>query len=258
MTNTAPSSVYGPVRSWRLGSSLGIDLLCVDSICSFECVYCQLGKINRKRMKRACFVPTSKVLDDLRKSAWQSADVITFSGSGEPTLAANLGEAIEKIKAFTHKPIIVLTNSTLLHQCRVRREVAKADKIFCKLDAWSDDHLRRVNRPPENVSLESIISGIRRLRREFRGFLAIQTMLLRLPRKSEIEKLAAIICSIEPDEVQLNLPTRPVPHEYFPETRGNAVEFRDGFVNLKTISKNDLENVRRKLSEITKLPIITK
>jgi wyosine [tRNA(Phe)-imidazoG37] synthetase (radical SAM superfamily) len=258
MTKKRASTIYGPVRSWRLGWSLGVDLLFVDSICSFECVYCQLGKINRVTAKRARFVTTAKVLEDLRNSDWQRSDVITFSGSGEPTLAANLGEVIDKIKHITHKPIVVLTNSTLLHDKEVRREISKADKVFCKLDAWSEDILRRVNHPHEGISLESIIAGIFDLRREFDGFLAIQTMILRPPNEFETEKLAEILHTIQPDEVQLNLPTRPIPHEYFLETRGNAVEFKPGYTNIKTISKNELENIRAKLSEFTKLPIITR
>jgi wyosine [tRNA(Phe)-imidazoG37] synthetase (radical SAM superfamily) len=258
MTNKAASTIYGPVNSWRLGRSLGVDLLCVDSICSFECVYCQLGKTNRVTTKREVFVSTAKVLEDLKTADWQAADVITFSGSGEPTLAANLGEVIEKIKSITHKPVVVLTNSTLLHDAQVRREISTADKIFCKLDAWSDDILKRVNHPHEGISLESIISGIFELRREFDRFLALQTMILRPPNDFEIEKLAEIIHAIKPDEVQLNLPTRPVPHEYFLATRGNSVEFKNGFTQIKTIPKTELENVRRKLSELTKLPIITK
>ena len=258
MRQATPSSIYGPVRSWRLGASLGVDLLCVDSICSFRCVYCQLGVINRLTTKRECFVSTAKVLEDLKSSDWQTADVITFSGSGEPTLAANLGEVIDEIKRLTHKPIVVLTNSTLLHDAQVRREISKADKIFCKLDAWSEDVLRRVDHPHEDVSLGSIVSGIFVLRREFARFLAIQTMILKTPNDSEIEKLAEIFHAVKPDEVQLNLPTRPIPQEYFLETRGNAVEFRNGFTQIKTISKNELENIRAKLSQLTKMQIITR
>ena len=258
MTKKSASTIYGPVRSWRLGLSLGVDLLYVDSICSFECVYCQLGRINRVTGTRKIFVSTQKVLEDLRKIDWPAADVITFSGSGEPTLAANLGEVIEKIKELTRKPIIVLTNSTLLTDAQVRREICGADRIFCKLDAWSDDVLRRVDHPHEGISLESLVSGIRDLRQEFKGFLAIQTMILRPPNISETEKLAEILQAIQPDEVQLNLPTRPVPPEYFLETRGNAVEFKPGFAQIKTIPKSELENVRLKLSELTKFPIITR
>jgi len=258
MTDQIPAAIYGPVRSWRLGSSLGVDLLCVDSICSFECVYCQLGKINRVTTEREIFVSTEKVLEDLQKSEWQKADVITFSGSGEPTLAKNLGEVIEKIKKLTRKPIVVLTNSTLLHDAQVRRELLKADKIFCKLDAWSNDVLRRVDKPSEGILLETIISGIFQLRQEFGGFLAIQTMILRPPNDLEIEKLAAILLLINADEVQLNLPTRPIPHEYFVETRGNAVESNSDYRQIKTISKDELEKIRQKLSQLTNLPVITR
>jgi wyosine [tRNA(Phe)-imidazoG37] synthetase (radical SAM superfamily) len=258
MVNKIPSSIYGPVKSWRLGLSLGVDVLCVDSICSFECVYCQLGKINRVTNERAIFVSTEKVLEDLQNSDWQKADVITFSGSGEPTLAENLGEIIENIKQITHKPIIVLTNSTLLYDKKVRLEVSKADKIFCKLDAWSNDILRRIDRPHGGISLEKIIEGIVKLRCEYEGFLAIQTMILRPPNDFEIKEFAAILEEIKPDEVQLNLPTRPIPKKYFIETRGNEIEFDESFSRLKTITKTALENIRQKLSELTKLTIITR
>jgi len=258
MTGQIPNSIYGPVRSWRLGWSLGVDVLCVDSICSFECVYCQLGKINRVTTERQVFVSTAKVLRDFQHSAWQKADVITFSGSGEPTLAKNLGEIIEKIKKLSGKPIVVLTNSTLLHFEEVRSELLQSDKIFCKLDAWSDDLLERIDRPHPNVSLESIISGIRLLRHQFRGELAIQTMILRSPSDFEIESFAEILGSIKPDEVQLNLPVRPIPSEYFLETRGNEVEYNDKFRQLKSISEDELETVRERLLKLTHLQIVTR
>ena len=166
MADAEHNSIYGPVDSWRLGRSLGVDVLCVDSICSFECVYCQLGKINRVTTERAVFVPTEKVISDLRNADWQSADVITFSGSGEPTLAANLGEIITAIRDLTGKPIAILTNSTLLGDAIVRAEAGLADRVYCKLDAWSEDSLRRVDRPAAGVSLGSIVSGIRQFRKE--------------------------------------------------------------------------------------------
>lgn len=258
MTNQTPNSIYGPVRSWRLGWSLGVDVLCIDSICSFECVYCQLGKINRVTTEREVFVATEKVLQDFLHSAWEMADVITFSGSGEPTLAKNLGEIIEKLKEVSGKPIVVLTNSTLLHLEEVRTELLHSDKIFCKLDAWSDDLLERIDRPHADISLESIISGIRLLRHQFRGELAIQTMILRSPNDFEIESFAEILCSIKPDEVQLNLPSRPIPSEYFIETRGNEVEYNHKFKQLKSISKEELEQVRNRLSKLTHLQIVTR
>jgi len=91
---STPSTVYGPVDSWRVGRSLGVDLLCDTSVCSFRCVYCQLGAINLHTSERRVYVKTERVLADLEASRWREADVITLSGSGEPTLAANLGEVI--------------------------------------------------------------------------------------------------------------------------------------------------------------------
>ncbi len=254
---TLPNSIYGPVSSWRLGISLGVDLLCVDSICSFECVYCQLGKINRVTTERGVFVETKKVISDLERSDWKKSDVITVSGSGEPTLAANLGEVISEIKRITGKPIVVLTNSTLLHDAGVRKEIALADRVFCKLDAWSEDVLRRVDRPAEGVSLDSIVNGIAALREEFKGFLALQTMILRLPTDKEIGVFSSIIKKMGPDEVQLNLPKRPIPPAYFLETRGNEVTPKKEFTQLKTIDKKALEKLRRSLYARTEIPIIT-
>ncbi|MEZ5344242.1 MAG: radical SAM protein [Pyrinomonadaceae bacterium] len=258
MKNPIPSSIYGPVHSWRLGSSLGVDLLCIDSICSFECVYCQLGKINRVTTTRDIFVSTEKVLQDLENSEWQAADVITFSGSGEPTLAKNLGEVIQEIKRICAKPTIVLTNSTLLNLAEVRKEISQAEKIFCKLDSWTDETLQRIDRPHPDISLESIISGIRLLRTDFSGFLAIQTMILRSPTEFETQEFAKVLNSLEPDEVQLNLPSRPVPNKYSLETRGNMVESLQEFTRLKTISKEHLEDLRERLSKLTELPVITR
>lgn len=256
MKTSIPSSIYGPVDSWRLGKSLGVDLLCIDSICSFECVYCQLGKINQVTSERDIFVSTEKVMNDLENSDWENSDVITFSGSGEPTLAKNLGAVIEAVKAFTGKPVIVLTNSTLLHLTEVREEISNADKIFCKLDAWTDDVLRRVDRPAKGISLKSIISGIKLLRDEYSGFLAIQTMILRTPKNFELKRFAEIVQCLNPDEVQLNIPSRPIPEEYSVETRGNLVELNDGFTKLKMISKPELESIRQNLAKHTHLPII--
>src|SRR3954469_4255013 len=81
---SAPPTVYGPVESWRVGSSLGVDLLCDTSVCSFRCVYCQLGVINLHTSERRVYVETKRVLSDLSASRWREADVITLSGSGEP------------------------------------------------------------------------------------------------------------------------------------------------------------------------------
>ena len=156
MTQSEPvkqvSSVYGPVRSWRVGMSLGVDPICINSVCSFNCTYCQLGLIQVRINERQVFVPTDKVMKDLAVSRWREADIITVSGSGEPTLAANLGEIVEGLKAYTGKPVLVLTNGTLLHVPAVQADLNRCDKVFVKLDAATEETFRRINRPVPGVA----------------------------------------------------------------------------------------------------------
>ncbi|GAB4232141.1 MAG: hypothetical protein Kow00109_04500 [Acidobacteriota bacterium] len=217
---TSCSTVYGPVRSWRVGWSLGIDLICVNSVCSFDCVYCQLGRINVRINERRRFVPSEKVRRDLEASEWRRADVVTFSGSGEPTLAANLGEAIQIVKEVTGKPTLVLTNGTLLGDAGVRAELAQADRVFVKLDAATEESFRRVNRPVDGVTLETVVRGSERFRDEYRGWLGVQMMFL--PNsKDSLEDYLPLLERIRPNEVQVNTPTRPYPDGWYLESRGS-------------------------------------
>jgi wyosine [tRNA(Phe)-imidazoG37] synthetase (radical SAM superfamily) len=248
------STEYGPVNSWRLGSSLGVDLLFINSICSFKCVYCQLGRINVHTMERRVYVPTEKVMADLRASDWRSADVITLSGNGEPTLAANLGEVIHEIKNFTDKPVIVLTSAATLNDEAVRRELSEADKVFCKLDAASERMFRLVNRPVSGVTLESVIAGIKKLRAEYTGWLAVQTMLMPM-NCGEIESLAELLSEIRPDEVQLNTPLRPVPREWSVGARGNHAPTVENSVRLRVIDRAEADRIAERLRALTGLPI---
>jgi len=250
------STVYGPVRSWRVGMSLGVDLLYTSSICSFRCIYCQLGKIQVPTMERRVYVPTERVLADLAESDWPSADIITLSGSGEPTLALNMGEVIDGIHAMTHKPVMVLTNSTMLHDPAVRRDLAKAEKVFCKLDAPNDRLLQIVDRPVEGVTFDSIIEGIMAFRAEYDGYLAIQMMFMPFNRK-EVEDFAALLKRIGPDEVQLNTPMRPVPQEWFIEARGNHDKAPYPAVPLKHLSREEALEVEAELRELTGLKIVS-
>src|SRR4030042_1380938 len=151
------SSVYRPVRSWAVGMSLGIAPICLTSICSFNCTYCQLGFIQVRINERRVFVPTDKVLADLRESRWNEADILTVSGSGEPTLAANLRAIIEGSKALTGKPVPVLTNGTRLHLQEVQDDLQAADQVFVKLDAATEEVFQRINRPVEGVTLSGIV-----------------------------------------------------------------------------------------------------
>lgn len=250
------STVYGPVRSWRLGASLGIDLLFVNSICSFRCLYCQLGRINVHTAERHVFVPTERVIADLRASDWRAADVITFSGSGEPTLAANLGEVIREVKAYTRKTVVVLTNATTLNDATVRRELCEADQVCCKLDAADEKTFALINRPVASVTLAGVVEGIMKLRAEYTGRLAVQMMLMPLNSR-RVEALAALLAKLRPDEVQLNTPLRPVPRVWSLETRGNHSGRAPDSVRLRVVDRDEARRVEDRLRELTGLKVVS-
>lgn len=199
--------VYGPVSSWRLGASLGIDLLSrEEKICSFDCLYCQLGRTGVHTSERGVFVSTEALLEEIHAlppELW--IDFITFSGRGEPTLAANLGEAIEAIKRVRREPVAILTNASLVDREEVRAEVARADLVVAKLDACSGELLRTINRPAAGITYETILDGLVSLRREYAGRLALQIMFVEENRDSAPE----LARRIGTDEVQINTPLRP-------------------------------------------------
>jgi len=208
------SIIYGPVPSWRLGKSLGIDLLSTQGkTCSFDCTYCQLGETIHPLVEPKEFVPISKLVSELEQIRGIQADYATFSGVGEPTLASNLGQAIEIVKSGLGLPVAVLTNSSLMPRQDVRQALAKADLVMAKLDASTEELFHTINKPSTSYSLDETLWGIRHFREEFRGKLALQIMFISANRDYAPD-IARIAERISPDEVQLNTPLRPcaVPH----------------------------------------------
>lgn len=223
------SCIYGPVKSWRFGMSVGIDVLYLTSTCSFNCLYCQLGKIQNITTEFCEYVSTSKVLSDYQKiiDSEQKIDVITFSGSGEPTLAKNLGAIHDQIKMLTPQyPTLILTNGVHLGDPKVQENLKNFDKVTIKLDSTSEEHLQKINRPADGVHYDSIIESIINFKNQFKGKIEIQIMLMpsMLPN---IEKLIKTLKSIGPNLVQLNTPKRPYPHGWYRENRGNHLGIHD-------------------------------
>ena len=250
------SSVYGPVRSWRVGMSLGIDPICLTSICSFNCTYCQLGFIQVRINERRVFVSADKVLADLRESRWKEADILTISGSGEPTLAANLREIVQVCKTYTRKPVLALTNGTLLHLPEVQEDLDLADRVFVKLDAATEEAFLRINRPVPGVTLAGIVEATRQFRRRYKGFLGIQTMFTRV-NVDQVKDFARLLSIIGPDEVQLNTPTRPYPSQWVVQTRGSHDGVDYPARPLKRISREEAERVEEELRALTGLKILS-
>jgi len=201
--------IYGPVFSWRLGISLGIDLLSQEEkICNFNCLYCQLGATQKYTVERKIYVSIKDVIEELERLPEAQIDYITFSGRGEPTLAENLGRAIKAIKLIRKVPVAVLTNSSLMSKEEVRKELALADFVIAKLDAYSPESLQEINNSYQNIEFASILDSIREFRKEYEGKLALQIMFIE-KNKDNVNKIIYLTNYIKPDEVQINTPLRP-------------------------------------------------
>jgi wyosine [tRNA(Phe)-imidazoG37] synthetase (radical SAM superfamily) len=209
--------IYGPVPSRRLGFSLGIDIIPFKT-CSLNCIYCQLGPTTQKTIRRKEYFSSSEILSQIKKkiSSGQRIDYITFSGSGEPTLNTALGKLIREIKKTTSIPVAVLTNGTLLSRKSVRNALMDADLIVPSLDAASLEIFVKVNRPHHSLKLKEIIEGLQKFRKEFKGSIWLEIMLVKgvNDSPSHIRKLKEAIAKIKPDKVQLNTVFRPPTERY--------------------------------------------
>jgi wyosine [tRNA(Phe)-imidazoG37] synthetase (radical SAM superfamily) len=204
--------VYGPVPSRRLGISLGVDIVSFKT-CSYDCIYCQLGRTVDKTLIRKEYVPLEAVLDETARRLAEDSrpDYITLSGSGEPTLYSRLGELITGLKRLTRTPIAVLTNGSLLWNPDVRLGLLECDVVIPSLDAGSDDVFQRVNRPHPDLDFAQVLSGMASFRLEFGGQIWLEVFLLRRFTADlvQVERLARLAEILEPDRIQLNTVLRP-------------------------------------------------
>jgi len=223
--------IFGPVPSRRLGRSLGVDLVPYKT-CTFDCVYCDLGRTTHKTVSRQSYVPPEEIQGELElylSVLDKKPDYITLSGSGEPTLNTDIGETIRRIKEITSTPIAVLTNSSLLSLNEVRMDLSEADVVLPSLDAITPASFEYINRPHQSLKIEEIISGLIQFRKEYRGQIWLEVVFCRgiNDDKEEIERLKGVIERIQPDRVQLNTPVRPPAEDFaFPLTLGQLEEIR--------------------------------
>jgi wyosine [tRNA(Phe)-imidazoG37] synthetase (radical SAM superfamily) len=209
--------IFGPVPSRRLGRSLGVDLVPYKT-CTYDCIYCQLGRTTNKTMQRKEWVPIDAVINQLRRKLDTNPDYITLSGSGEPTLFSPLKELIFKIKGITNIPVAVLTNGSLLWLPEVRRSIIEADIVIPSLDAGSNRTFQYVNRPHKDITFRKMLEGLVKFRNEYKGNYWLEVFILAgvTTLEAEIKRLKAHISNICPDKVQVNTVTRP-PAEDFAE-----------------------------------------
>ena len=205
--------LYGPVPSRRLGLSLGIDLI-PYKICSFNCIYCECGATTDLSIERKEFKPVDEIIKELDEYLQQDPelDYITFSGSGEPTLYLHIGKIIDFLKDnYPQYNTALLTNSSLLSNKEMRKEINKLDLIVPSLDSVFEDNFQKINRPHADIKLEDIIDGLIELRKEFDGQIFLEVFIVPgiNDNEKEFQRLKEIVEKINPDKVQLNTLDRP-------------------------------------------------
>jgi wyosine [tRNA(Phe)-imidazoG37] synthetase (radical SAM superfamily) len=207
--------VFGPVPSRRLGSSLGINNI-PAKICSYNCVYCQLGRTLGKQIERAPFYKPQEISQEAEAKVEKTLesghkiDYLTFVADGEPTLDLNLGREIEMLRPLGFA-IAVITNGSLISREDVREELAKADWISLKIDSTREEVWRRMNRPQLTLQLPTILEGMLEFALSFQGELTTETMLVRglNDKSAQFREVATFLKQLQPIKAYLSVPTRP-------------------------------------------------
>lgn len=261
--------IFGPVPSRRLGLSLGVDLLNCKS-CNFNCIYCELGRTFKYTPERKIFVKTDEVIAEIKDfmDKKNKTDYITFSGSGEPTLALNLGEVILKTKQITNIPVALITNSTLFYNKDVRKDIANIDLVLPSFDAADEETFIKINRPHRSFGFKKFLDGFIQFCSEYKGKIWVEVMIVKNINDSDdhILKLKSIFDNIPNiEKIQLNTVVRsraesyaePVSEKqliYIKELLGNKAEiigfFKGG--KIKTI-----DNLKDAILSIVRLRPVT-
>jgi len=206
---------FGPVPSRRLGRSLGINNI-PPKICTYSCVYCQLGRTLKMEVDRRAFYEPEMVVSDVAdkvartRQAGEAIDYLTFVPDGEPTLDINLGREIERLKPLG-LPIAVISNASLIWRKDVRQDLVGADWVSLKVDAVEESAWRQLDRPHGSLDLASIMAGLLAFASEYHGKLVTETMLVAGVNDGErdLEALAGFLGRLQPHRAFLSIPTRP-------------------------------------------------
>ena len=206
---------FGPIPSRRLGRSLGINNI-PPKICTYSCVYCQIGKTSNMKIQPQIFYSPSQIFNEVQKKVEKSRekgepiDYLTFVPDGEPTLDINLSQEIKLIKSLGIK-IAVITNASLIDQEQVRENLKEADLVSLKVDSVEEEIWRKVNHPHRSLCLKFILNGILEFSRIFKGKIITETMLIKDVNddSQHIKKVANFLAQLKPSKSYLSLPIRP-------------------------------------------------
>ncbi len=251
---------FGPVPSRRLGRSLGVNNI-PDKVCSYACLYCQIGRTLKMEVERRAFYEPELIFEEVSKkveeteAAGERIDYITFVPDGEPTLDVNLSREVEMLKTLGI-PLAILTNSSLIWMEDVREDLFEFDFVSLKLDAVSEPLWRRIDRPHKSLSLEKILDGMLAFADGFKGTLVTETMLVNVDYGGELEKIADFLGELKPEKAYIAVPTRPpaepwveppseetihLAYQLFSERLGGRVEYLIGYEGNAFASTGNVE-----------------
>lgn len=203
--------VFGPVPSRRLGVSLGVDLVTPKS-CNMNCVFCECGATRELKLKRESFKDIDEVKNEILEAIKiVKPDYITFSGSGEPTLSKDLGKIIEWIKSNLEIKVCVITNSLLLEDNEVVKELEKADLIMPTLNSVDNLIFKKINRPSAQIDVSQVMRGLENLSKKYKGKIYIESFIIEGLNDSNehTKKMVAFLKNINFTKLQLNTLDRP-------------------------------------------------
>jgi wyosine [tRNA(Phe)-imidazoG37] synthetase (radical SAM superfamily) len=206
---------FGPVPSRRLGHSLGINHI-PPKICTYACIYCQLGRTIRLQVDRRAFYEPEEIVRAVGekvarvREAGEPIDYLTFVPDGEPTLDIHLGQEIKLLRPLG-LPIAVISNASLISRQDVREDLMGADWVSLKIDAVQEEIWRRVDRPHGRLKLAPILEGALAFARDYEGQLVTETMLVAGANDGEehLGAVAGYLARLQPDRAYLSVPTRP-------------------------------------------------
>ncbi len=206
---------FGPVQSRRLGKSLGINNIISPKVCSYNCIYCQVGRTINKSISRKTYFEPENIVKKVGQHIQQLSkdnqpDYLTFVSNGEPTLDINLGKSIIMLKKLGI-PVAVITNASLLMLESVQEDLSLADWVSLKMDAGDSDTWRMINNPATGLNFDLTIENINHFASEYRGILRTETMLVEGVNDSadSIMGVSRLIRNINPGIAYLAIPIRP-------------------------------------------------
>ena len=239
--------IFGPVSSRRFGKSLGINVV-PYKICSYDCIYCEVGKTTKKIIEQKPYVVVDELIEEFKESYNKYRgyiDVITITGQGEPTLNNQLGEIIEKIESLSTTPILILTNGSLLFIDEVRLTLSKTNMVCTSLDAVSPEIFYKINNPALGINISHIINGLIEFSMFYSGKLFIEVLLVKGINDNidHIDEIIRVIKKCKYHLVQINTVYRPPSYTFaepLDETKILEIEnyMEDRGVKINKASRN--------------------